>query len=431
MRYIPLKNSMFFNNRNRFSAMLPGGSMAVFVAAELMPRNGDQFYPFRQQSDFFYLTGIDKPGCSLIIFPSCPNPAYREVLFIPVSDEHRAIWEGKGLSADDARTISGIEKVMQEDQFGAVLQEVMNYAVEVYLNNNEYIKYQSDTQTNSQRFARSLMEKYSMHTIRRAAPLLEKLRTIKSSEEVELIREACRITGRAFDRVLKTTRPGKFEFEIQAEVDHEFTINRTQGHGYQPIIASGENACTLHYTTNNSQLADGQLMLLDIGAEYANYSADLSRTIPVNGRFSPRQRQCYDAVLRVFRQAKGFYRPGATIEQINHQVWQLLEAEMTGLRLFTTDDIKKQPKDAPLYRKYMMHGVAHYLGLDVHDVGSKFDPLAPGMVLTLEPGIYIREEKLGIRIENDLLITSNGAVDLMEDIPVEAEEIESIMATKH
>jgi len=410
--------------------MLPARSLAVFVSAGLVPRNGDQFYPFRQQSDFFYLTGINKPDCSLILFPDCPNPALREVLFMTQPDEQQAIWEGKGLSVEQARLGSGIEKILQYNQFTSVLQEVMNYANEVYLNNNEYIKFHSDSESGNQRFSGMMMKKYPLHTFRRAAPILEKLRTIKSGEEIELLSKAATITARAFDRVMKCTRPGKYEFEIQAEIDHEFTINRAGGHGYQPIIASGEHACTLHYTANNSLLADGQLLLLDMGAEYANYSADLSRTIPVNGRFNKRQKQCYDAVLRVFRQAKSLYRPGNTIEHINTQVWKLLEEEMIGLGLFNMAQVKNQSSEAPLFRKYMMHGVAHHIGLDVHDVGSKFEPLAPGMVLTLEPGIYIREEKIGIRIENDLLVTNGDPVDLMEGIPVEAEEIEQIMSNQ-
>jgi Xaa-Pro aminopeptidase len=428
MRYTPISNSLFVNNRSRFTAMLPARSLAVFVSAELMPRNGDQFFPFRQQSDFFYLTGIDKPDCSLILFPDCPNPALREVLFMTQPDEQRIIWEGRGLTLDQARIASGIEKILPYNQFTAVLQEVMNYAGEAYLNSNEYIKFQSDTETNNQRFTRRLLKKYPLHTFNRAAPILEKLRTIKSSEEIELLEKAAGITAKAFNRVLKASRPGRYEFEIQAEIEHEFTINRANGHGYQPIIASGEHACTLHYTSNNSLLTDGQLLLLDMGAEYANYSADLSRTIPVNGRFNKRQKQCYDAVLRVFRQAKNLYRPGNTIEYINTQVWKLLEEEMIGLGLFTMAQVKNQSVEAPLFRKYMMHGVAHHIGLDVHDVGSKFEPLAPGMVLTLEPGLYIREEKIGIRIENDLLVTTGNPIDLMEDVPIETEEIELIMA---
>ncbi len=427
MRYLPLNNNLFKFNRKRFVSQLPAGSMAVFVSAELMPRNGDQFYPFRQQSDFFYLTGTEQDNTCLLLFPDCPNQAYREILFVESYDSHKATWEGEKLSVEKAKSVSGIERILFNDQFNAVLQEVTGYCGKIYLNNNEYIKYHSEVEHKNLRFARAMKEKFPLHEFHRAAPILEKLRVIKSETELELIKTASDITAKAFKRVLKKLVPGMNEFEVQAEIEHEFVLNRASGHAYYPIIAGGKNSCVLHYNDNDKPLQDNELLLLDFGAEYANYSADLSRTIPVNGHFSQRQKQCYDAVLRVFRKAVKLYVPGNTIEQINREVWKLMEEEMITLGLFTKQDVSNQNPDFPLYRRYLMHGVAHHIGLDVHDVGSKFEPLAPGMVLTCEPGLYIREENIGIRIENDILVTETEPIDLMADIPIEASEIEQFM----
>ena len=429
MRNLQIPQNLFIENRKRFIQLLPSASLAIFGSAEKMPRNGDQFFPFRQQSDFFYLTGIEAENSKLLLFPDCSNQQFREVLFIESPNEQKAIWEGHQLNTGEAKTISGITQVLTIDQFETVLQEVMNYTSGVYLNNNEYIKYFSDVPDNQSRLIQLLKQKYPLHAYKRAAPLLEQLRTIKSKEEIEILQTACNITGKAFERLLKLPLTEKFEFEVQAEIEHEFTVNRANGHGYYPIIASGENTCILHYTANNQQLQDGDLLLLDFGAEYANYSADLSRTIPVDGKFNDRQKQCYEAVLRVFKKAKVLYKPGTTIDLINKEVWKYMELEMIGLGLFTAEDVANQASDKPLYRQYLMHGTAHHIGLDVHDVGSKFEPLKAGMILTCEPGIYIKNEKIGIRIENDILITDNEPIDLMAHIPVEVEEIERLMST--
>jgi Xaa-Pro aminopeptidase len=418
---------MFTENRQRFTRLLADNSMAIFTSAEKMPRNGDQFFPYRQQSDFFYLTGIQTEKASLLLYPSCPNPTFREVLFIEIFDEQKAIWDGIQLDNNKAKEISGIKQIMPANQFEAVLQEVMNYTSGVYLNNNEYIKFFSDIADKQSHLIQFFKQKYPLHAYHRAAPLLEQLRTVKSKQEIELIQTACDITGKAFDRLLKFPLPGKLEYEAQAEIDHEFTIRKANGHGYLPIVAGGKNACVLHYIDNNCELVAGDLLLLDFGAEYANYSADLSRTIPVNGKFTTRQKQCYEAVLRVFNKAKQLYKPGITIDQINKETWKYMEAEMIDLGLFTAEEVTKQSPEKPLFRNYLMHGVAHHIGLDVHDVGSKFEPLKPGMVITCEPGIYIREEKIGIRIENDILITEAEPIDLMAHIPVEVDEIEKMM----
>ncbi|PKP48329.1 MAG: X-Pro aminopeptidase [Bacteroidetes bacterium HGW-Bacteroidetes-1] len=427
MRYTTVKNELFISNRLNFRSLIPPATLALFVAGEKKQRNGDQYFPFRQQSDFFYLTGIEHENSKLLIFPDCPNPKFREILFVEAIDEEKAIWNGNMLTKEEASVISGINNVFTLDQFDQVLQECMNYALQVYLNNNEYIKFNPATESTQTRLAKNLREKYPLHEFCRAAPLLESLRTIKSFHEIEIIRKACNITGKAFERVLEKTRPDIYEFEVEAEISHTFTVNRSNGHGYSPIIATGINACTLHYTSNNSLLKDGDLLLLDFGAEYANYTADLSRTIPVSGRFNERQRNCYEAVLRVFKAAVPLYKSGNTIDNINEAVWKMMEEEMILLGLFSRQDVINQNPAAPLFRGYLMHGVAHHIGLDVHDVGSKYTPLAPGMVLTCEPGLYIREEGIGIRIENDILITDGEPVDLMRDIPLEISDIELLM----
>jgi Xaa-Pro aminopeptidase len=427
MRYLPIDKKVFQQNRESLKKRLPKGSVVILQSAEQMPRNGDQFFPFRQQSDFFYLTGIEQEETSLLLFPDCPNPAFREVLFIAKFDPVAAVWEGHKLNPAEATAVSGIDRVQTNDSFEAVLQEVMNYAETVWLNNNEYIKFFTDVTGKQLRLAHQLRNKYPLHNYMRVAPLLTSLRECKSPEEIGLLRTACEITHRAFNRIAAFVKPGIYEFEVQAEMEHEFTINRANGHGYHPIIAGGANSCILHYNENDKQLHDGDLLLLDFGAEYANYTADLSRTLPINGKFSPRQRQCYEAVLRVFKKTRALYVPGNTVDGINMACWQMMEEEMIGLGLFTAEDVKNQDSAAPLYRQYLMHGVAHPIGLDVHDVGSKFEPLKPGMVLTCEPGLYITAEKIGIRLENDILVTENGPVDLMADIPIEASDIESLM----
>lgn len=427
MRYPVVPQPLFVNNRLNFSNLLPKGSLAIFVANDKMPRNGDQFFAFRQQSDFFYLTGISQEKAVLILFPDSPEPSLREVLFIEAWSAAKAQWEGAMLTAVEARELSGVNKVLLHEQLNATLRELMSYAQKVFLLAYEYPRYQPTIESPQHVFARQLRHEYPLHDYQRAAPLLEALRTIKSKHEVELISTACNITGEGFAKILQNTRPGVFEYELEADLSHLFTVKGCTGHGYQPIIASGINACTLHYSANSSQLENGDLLLLDFGAEYANYSADLSRTIPVSGKFSPRQRQVYEAVLRVFKAAVPLYKVGNTINGINEAVWKMMEQEMIGLGLFTAEDVRRQPPDQPVFKKYLMHGVAHHIGLDVHDGGSKYSPLQAGMVLTCEPGIYIREEKIGIRIENDILITEDTPIDLMAHIPVEADEIEALM----
>jgi Xaa-Pro aminopeptidase len=427
MRYLPIHSKLFSDNRNRFANLLPNKSVAIFHSNEQYPRNGDQFFRFRQQSDLFYLSGIEQEKTILVIAPGAPNAQLQEVLFIIRSNETMAQWEGHKYTAEEAKAISGVHQIRFVEDYDSVLRELLAWAINIYLNFNEYPKFFSEVKDRNERIGLALKESFPLHAYHRSAPLITQLRMIKSEEEIKLIQEACEITNKAFRRVLNTIKPGMNEMEVQAEIEHEFTINRANGHGYQPIIASGKNACILHYIENDQECKDGDLVLLDVGAEYANYSADMSRTIPVNGHFSDRQRACYQAVLRVQREVIKLYVPGTSINQINRRTEELMEQEMIGLGLFTLSELEAQDLKSPLFKKYFMHGTAHFLGLDVHDVGPKECILSPGMVLTCEPGIYIAEENLGIRLENDILVTGGEPINLMANIPIEPDEVEGLM----
>jgi Xaa-Pro aminopeptidase len=402
-------------------------SAAIFFANDQSPRNGDQYHPYRQSSDFFYLTGIEQEKSILMLAPQSPNKNLREALFILKSNPTLEIWEGHKYTIEEARKTSGIENIYLLDDFDALLKEVMSYVEHVYLNKNEYIKFFPEVESRESRLGKEIRNNYPLHNYLRAAPLLTKQRLIKSKEEIEIIKKACKITNDAFHRVLSFTRPGKMEYEVEAEVTHEFIRQGVSGHGYAPIIASGKSACVLHYTENDKVCQSGDLLLMDLGAEYANYTADMSRTIPVNGKFTDRQKACYNAVLKVMKAVKKLYIPGNTINDINEATNQLMEKEMVELGLFTTEDIKNQDPKQPLFKQYFMHGTSHFMGLDVHDVGAKHEPFKSGMILTCEPGLYIPEEKMGIRIENDILITDGEPIDLMADFPTETDEIEALM----
>lgn len=427
MKKIIIDKDFFTGNRRKFNEKLLPGSLAIFHSNDLFPRNGDQTFRFRQQSDLFYLTGIEQEETILLLYPDCPNPDLKEILFIIEPVESLQTWEGHKYSKKEAQEISGISKIRWIGQFDAVLTEAMSFAERVYLNAVEYAKFSTDVPYRDIRFAREIRERFPNHEFKRAAPLINSLRTIKSDEEIRLIREAIHLTGKAFDRILNFVRPGVTEYQVEAEITHEFLSNGAAGSAYHPIVASGENACTLHYIENRVECREGELLLMDFGAEYGNYAADLTRTIPVSGKFTDRQKACYNAVLRVLKQAPRLLIPGNTVDKVNKEVNRLMEEEMTGLGLFTREEAVKQDPDKPLFTKYFMHGVSHFLGLDVHDVGSKFEPFRPGMVFTFEPGLYIREEKIGIRLENNYLITSGEPVDLTAEIPLEAEEIEMLM----
>ncbi len=430
MRYSTINAELFKNNRKNFCNRIIKSSIAIFHSSDEFPRNGDQNFPFRQNSDFFYLTGIDQEKSILILAPDYPDPKLREVLFLIETNEKIAIWEGHKFTKEEAEKISGIKTVKWLENFDSILQELMSWTENVYFNFNEYIKYSNEVPYRDLRFADELKKKNPAHNYLRSAPLLSELRTIKSPIEIELIKKACDITGQAFLRILKFIKPGVKEFEIQAEMEHEFTRSRANGMAYPPIIGSGKNSCVLHYIDNNEECKDGDLVLMDFGAEYANYAADITRTIPVNRKFNKRQKACYQAVLRVHKKTIKLLVPENTIEKVNDEVNKMMEKGMIGLSLFTEDEVKNQDTEKPLFKKYFMHGTSHYLGLDVHDVGAKHEKLKAGMVFTCEPGIYIREENIGIRIENDILITDDGPVNLSGNIPVEVDEIEKLIKNK-
>ena len=424
-----IPNRLFIGNRANFAAQLPPKSVAVFTANEAMPRNGDEFYPFRQQSDFFYLTGINEENAYLIIAPDYPDESMREMLFIEPYDEVKATWQGEMLDSKQATELSGVKTVKGSDAFWMTLNDIVfsGYGDAIFLNSYEYPKYECAVETIQKRFVKQVKELYPMHNYGRTAPILNALRMKKSEDEIAITQQACNITAKAFRRCLETVKPGMYEYEVQAEIEYIFKQNNATGHAYAPIIAGGKNGCCLHYSKNQSLLNDGDLLLFDIGCELKNYSSDLSRTIPINGKFTPRQADCYNAVLRVMKEITKLYKSGGTINEINETTHRLMEQEMIKLGLFTAEDVKNQDPNKPLERKYLMHGMSHHIGLDVHDSIDKFKPFEPGMILTCEPGIYIREEGIGIRIENDLLITEGDPINLFEGLPTEIEEIEEAM----
>lgn len=427
MRYDPIDSKLFIENRKKFTALLRPKSMAIFNSNDEMPRNGDQNYPFRQNSDLFWLSGIDQEQSILVIFPECPLPQYREILFLRRTNEHIAIWEGHKYTREEATQTSGIKSVYWTEDFEGIVPMLMHHAQTMYVNINENDRHSTVVPYREMRFAREWKNRFPGHNYDRSAPLMAQLRAIKSDVEIKLMQRAIDITEKAFRRVMKFVKPGVWEYEVEAETTHEFLRKRATGHAYTPIIASGYNACVLHYIDNSKQCKDGDVLLLDFGADYANYAADMTRSIPVNGKFTPRQRDVYNAVLRVMRQATQMLVPGNTIEKYHAAVGKLMEEELLGLKLITKEDIARQNPDLPAYKKYFMHGTSHFLGLDVHDIGNKYEPMQAGMVFTCEPGIYIPEESLGIRLENNILITTKAPIDLMSNIPVEADEIEEIM----
>lgn len=427
MRYIPIAKRLYIKNRLKLTSLLKSKSLAVFNSNDIFPTNADGTMSFRQNNDLFYLSGIDQEETILVLSPEHPDPKFREILFIKETNEHIAVWEGQKLSKNEAREASGIETIYWTSEFETIFNQLIFEAVNIYLNTNEHIRSDNKVQTRDDRFINWCKEKYPLHNYERVAPYMHDIRAIKEQEEVDQIQRACNITKLAFERILKFTKPGVKEYEIEAELWHEFIRNGSRGPAYQSIIASGKNACVLHYIDNNKTCRDGDLLLLDIGAEYGNYNADLSRTIPVNGRYTNRQKAIYNAVLRVFKTAKQMLVPGNTLNNLNKEVGLIMQEELIELGILNKDKVKSQDPTSPLYKKYFMHGTSHHLGLDVHDVGDRNRPFESEMVFTCEPGLYIPEENIGIRIENDILISSNGPIDLMQHIPIEIEEIEEIM----
>ncbi len=427
MKYELIANEVFYTNRKKFCSELKENSLVFINSNDEFPRSGDQNHLFKQNADLFYLSGIDQEQSILLLFPDCPNPLYKEVLFLRQTNELIAVWEGHKYTREEAEKASGIKTILWLQEFDAILSSVIFYAENIYLNTNENDRYQHTVPYRDMRFIQQIREKYPLHQYLRAAPIFRNLRAIKSQEEVKLISKACNITRDAFFRVLKYVKPGVAEYGIEAEIIHEFIRQRGTGHAYSPIIASGINATILHYNDNNQICRPGDVILMDFGAEYANYNADMSRSIPVNGRFTPRQKEVYNSVMKVMKEATQLLQAGTIWNTYHEEVGKIMTSELIKLGLLDRHDVENQNPAMPLYKRYFMHGTSHHLGLDVHDFAGRYTPFAAGNVLTVEPGIYIPAEGLGIRLENNILITENGTVDLMADIPLEAEHIEEIM----
>lgn len=432
MRYKSIDKELFVTNRKRLVKELKPNAVAVVNANDIMPTNSDGTMRFRQNSDLYYLTGVDQEESIVVLCPDFPDEKYREILFLRETNDHIATWEGHKLTKEEARQATGINTILWTSEFHKIFHTimVMGDVEHVYLNTNDHYRADSEVESREARFVKECMRKYPLHKYERLAPILHRLRSIKSKFEIAQLQQACDITEKGFRRVLKFVKPGVTEYEIEAEYIHEFVRNGSRGFAYEPIIAAGADACVLHYIDNSKACKDGDVLLLDVGAEYGNYNADLTRTIPVNGKYTKRQKDVYNAVLRVMKQTMKMLRPGTLYYDYHREVQKIVESELIGLKLIDKKDVKNQDKNKPLFAKYFMHGTGHQLGLDVHDVGSMYHKMQVGQVWTVEPGIYIREEGLGIRIENNVMIQKSGVLDLMKNIPVEADEIETIMNSK-
>lgn len=431
MKYPSIPKSLFEKNRQRFTEKMEAGSMAIFHSNYMYSWNGDAFYKFKQNSDFFWLTGIDQAHSVLVIFPDCPVKEFRECLFLTETSPKIAIWEGHKYSKEEATQASGIASVFWNDKYMDTLRPIINMAENIYLPLNENDRFIPQSPYKNLDFAREMQSLYPLHNYKRAGKILQRLRAIKTEEEIQLMKEAVAISKKGWERILKFVKPGVWEHEIEAELIHEFVRNRGNGFSFEPIVASGASACVLHYIENNRQVKDGDLVLVDCGVDYANYASDMTRCLPASGKFSQRQKDVYNAVLRVMREATKLLKPGTMLMEYHETVGEMMTKELMDLGLITKSDVAKQDPKWPAYKEYFMHGTSHFLGVDVHDSGMRYEPMAPGMVFTCEPGIYIKEEGIGVRIENNILITSNGYVDFMDEInmPIEVNEIEAMMAS--
>jgi Xaa-Pro aminopeptidase len=428
MKYERIDKNLYIRNRAKFSKHMAANTLAIFNSNDIFPISADSTMPFQQHRDILYLSGVDQEESILVIFPNCKNEKHREILFLKETSELIAIWEGEKLNKETAFETSGIQTVYWLNQFPVIWKQLMAEAQGVYFNTNEHLRANTEAETREDRFIKSCRAEYPAHAVHKSAPIMHKIRSIKEKEELDLMQQACNITKKGLERLLSFTKPGVWEYEIEAELIHEFVRNRSKGFAYTPIIASGKNACVLHYIENNQQCKDGEVILLDVAAEYANYASDLSRAIPVNGRFTDRQKAVYNAVLHVKKEAEKMLVPGTILTEYQAEVGRIMESELLKLKLIDSTDIKNQKPDWPAYKKYFMHGTSHFIGLDTHDVGLWNEPIQAGMVFTCEPGIYIQEEGLGIRLEDNLVVQNNGApFNLMRDIPIEADEIESLM----
>ena len=428
MKYHPIDSALFVKNRANFMAQMKASSLAVFNSNDIYPISADSTMPFQQHRDIYYLSGVDQEESILVMFPDCPNKKHREILFLKETNDHIAIWEGEKLTKKRAFEVSGIKTVYWLQDLNKVMAELMAQSDTVHINTNEHYRASIETETREDRFTKWLLNKYPAHKVEKSNPILQRLRSIKDSIELDLLQKACNITEKGMRRVLKFVKPGVAEYEIEAEFIHEFLKNRSKGFAYTPIIASGNNANVLHYIENNQVCNDGDLILLDVGAEYANYSSDMTRTIPVNGRYSKRQKEVYNAVNRVKINATNMLIPGTIWADYHVEVGKLMTSELLGLGLIDKVDVQNEDPNWPAYKKYFMHGTSHHMGLDTHDYGLLWEPMKTNMVFTVEPGIYIPEEGFGIRLEDDVVIQEKGApLNLMKNIPIAIEEIEDIM----
>ena len=427
MKHLPLNPELFTANRKRFTERMKPNSIAIFVSNDEVPRNGDAIYTFQQNSDLYWLSGIMQEDSMVILFPDNPDPKYREVLVLVRPNEMKEKWDGKRLRREEAVAISGMKTIVWEDSVDALLQVWVHLADAIYLDTNENDRKASLIRSRDYRFVDEMKERYPLHQYERAAKIMKELRAIKTPYEIEVVKQAVAITGKTFDRILKFVRPGVMEYEVEAEIVHSFLSQRASGEAYGSIVASGDRARTLHYVSNNQECKDGELLLMDFGALYGGYAADLTRTIPVNGKFTERQKEVYNACLHLHNYAKGILKPGISIIDYTEKVGEEATRQFLQIGLLKESDMKNEDAENRAYRKYLYHGISHHLGIDVHDLGTRTAPVQPGMLFTIEPGIYIEEEGMGIRIENNVWITDTGSIDLFEGIPITVEEIEGAM----
>ncbi|UOY08743.1 aminopeptidase P family protein [Muricauda sp. SCSIO 64092] len=428
MKYKQISNQLFIKNRKKFIDQMRPKSIAVFNSNDIYPVSADSTLPFKQHRDIFYLSGADQEETILVLFPDAMDKKHREILFVRETNAHIAVWEGAKLTKEQATGVSGIETVYWLTDFDKVFFDLMTEADTVYFNTNEHYRQAVETQTREDRFIEKCKKDFPAHQWAKSNPILQQIRGVKEPEEIAVMQEACNITEKGFRRILGFTKPGVWEYEMEAEYLHEFVRNRSRGFAYTPIIAGGNNANVLHYIENNQQVKDGDLILMDVGAEYANYSSDMTRTIPANGRFTDRQKEVYSAVLRVKNEATQLLVPGTIWAEYHKEVGKIMTSELLGLGLLDKADVQNEKKDWPAYKKYFMHGTSHHIGLDTHDYGALKTPMKPNMVFTVEPGIYIPDEGFGIRLEDDVVIQKTGEpFNLMKNIPIEVEEIEELM----
>ena len=427
MKYTPLPKELYKNNRSKFAKKLEPNSLAVFNSNDVLPTNADGHLALVQNTDLFYLSGVDQEETILLICPDAPKESWKEILFVKETSEEIAIWEGAKLDKKQATEVSGISTVMWLSQFKTVFNALMVQSHSVYVNTNEHLRAHVEVETRDARFIKKLKLNYPGHNYKRIAPIMHEIRSVKEPEELTQMQKACDITKAGVERVLRFIKPGVLEYEIEAELSHEFLRHGSRGFAYTPIIASGANACVLHYIQNDQQCKDGDVILMDVGAEYGNYASDLTRSVPVNGRFTDRQKAVYQSVLNVMKGASDILRPGIMIDDYHKEVGLMMQAELISLGLIDKHDVEKQNPAMPAYKKYFMHGTSHFIGLDVHDYGHYHKPVPVNSAFTVEPGIYIREEGLGIRLENDIIIHEKGYTDMMSTIPIEIDEIEDAM----